>query len=323
MNEVLSHQLFRAAGVPAPRTAYARVYVSVPGKYEKEYFGLYSLVEDVDKGFAEDRFGTRKGAIFKPVTPTLFGDMGDEWTKYNQTYDPKTPLSPQQQQKVIDFSKLVSHANDAEFAAKLNSYLDIDQFARFLAVEVWLSSLDSILTIGQNYYVYLHPKSGKFQFIPWDLDHSFGQFGMRGSQEEREQLSIQHPWDGENKFIERVMNVSAFRTLYLAKIEQINRTLCQPEAVAAQVDQIAAVIRPAVAAESPEKLERFDKVVAGEPVQPAGFGGMQGRRGGPGGPGGDGPRFGPPSALASRRALSVENQAILRGARAGFLRHEL
>jgi hypothetical protein len=48
MNEVLSHKLFRDADVPAPRTAYARVYITVPGKFEREYFGLYSMVEDVN-----------------------------------------------------------------------------------------------------------------------------------------------------------------------------------------------------------------------------------------------------------------------------------
>src|SRR5437667_7723210 len=74
MNEVLSHRLFRDAGVPAPRTAYARVYVSVPGKFDRTYFGLYSLVEDVDSNFAEEHFGTKKGALFKPVTPEPFAD---------------------------------------------------------------------------------------------------------------------------------------------------------------------------------------------------------------------------------------------------------
>src|SRR5579862_5373584 len=68
MNEVLSYRLFRDAGVPAPRTSYAKVYVTVPGQYDKKYFGLYSMVEDVDNHFAQDRFGSKEGAIFKPVT---------------------------------------------------------------------------------------------------------------------------------------------------------------------------------------------------------------------------------------------------------------
>jgi spore coat protein CotH len=193
MNEVLSHRLFRDAGVPAPRTAYARVYATVPGKYDREYLGLYSLVEDVDKTFAEEKFGVKKGAILKPVTPSPFADLGDDWAKYNQTYDPKTDLTPEQKQRLIDFCKLVTKADDATFAAKVGEYLNLDEFARFMAVTVWLSTLDSILTIGQNYYVYLHPKTHQLQFMPWDLDHSFGQFGMMAGQEQRENLSIHNP----------------------------------------------------------------------------------------------------------------------------------
>jgi spore coat protein CotH len=52
---------------------------------------------------------------------------------------------------VIDFSHLVTNADDAEFAAKLGDYLAIDEFASYMAVTVWLSTLDSILAVGQNY----------------------------------------------------------------------------------------------------------------------------------------------------------------------------
>jgi hypothetical protein len=65
MNEVLSYRLYRDAGLPAPRSAYARVFVTVPGKFEHKYFGLYSLVEDVDSSFAVLHFNAKHGAIFK------------------------------------------------------------------------------------------------------------------------------------------------------------------------------------------------------------------------------------------------------------------
>ncbi|HOK77190.1 MAG TPA: CotH kinase family protein, partial [Verrucomicrobiota bacterium] len=45
MNEVLAYRLYRDAGVPAPRTAYARVFVTVPGKHDRQYLGLYSMSE--------------------------------------------------------------------------------------------------------------------------------------------------------------------------------------------------------------------------------------------------------------------------------------
>jgi len=317
MNEVLSHRLFRDAEVPAPRTAYARVYVTVPGKHDKSYFGLYSFVEDVDTNFVEEYFGTRKGAIFKPVTRDLFTDLGNDWAKYKQTYDPKNDVSNEDTQRIVEFCRLVTKADDAEFAAKLGDYLDLDEFARFMSVTVWLSTMDSILGPGQNYYVYLHPKTKKFQFMPWDLDHSFGQFPMIGSQEQRENLSIHRPWQGENRFLERVFKVEAFKKLYLAKLDQFTKSIFKPERFQQQVDEIAAAIRPAVQEESDEKLARFDNVVAGDPVEPAGFGGgFGGPR--PGGDRPDGPRAGgfggfmqpakPIKGFVNARARSVIDQ---------------
>ncbi|MFM8620136.1 MAG: CotH kinase family protein, partial [Opitutaceae bacterium] len=185
MNEPLSYRLYRDAGVPAPRTSYARVRVTAPGVRTNDYLGLYSIVENPDNRWAEARFGTKKGAIFKPVTPTLFQDLGDDWKAYQQIYDAKTDLTPKQRQRVIDFARLVTRAGDDEFARRAPEFLDVDAFGRFMAVTVWLSTLDSILTLGQNYVMYLHPKTDRFQFVPWDLDHSFGNFPMQGSQEQR------------------------------------------------------------------------------------------------------------------------------------------
>jgi hypothetical protein len=92
MNEPLSYWLYRDAGVPAGRTAYARVYLTVPGQHTNDYVGLYSIVENVDKNFTWSRFGTKRGALFKPVTRQVFEDLGDDWSAYAQAYLPKTPV---------------------------------------------------------------------------------------------------------------------------------------------------------------------------------------------------------------------------------------
>jgi len=326
MNEVLSHRLYRDAGVPAPRTAYARVFVTVPGKHEREYFGLYSLVEEIGSAFLEERFGTKKGAIFKPVTPSLFADLGDDWAKYQQSYDPKTELSSKQEQRVIDFARLVTKADDAEFSAKVADYLDLDEIARYMAVTVWLSTMDSILSVGQNYYLLLRPKTHVFQLLPWDLDHSFGQFPMGGSQEQRETLSIEQPWRGGNRFLERLFKVDDFQKRYRESLQDFSKTIFTPDRIAAQVDEIAAAIRPAVQEESEEKLARFDKVVAGESVASGGFGpgrppteagrtpeqaptpGGGDRPPGGGGPGGFDGATKPIKAFVKARAQSVNEQ---------------
>jgi spore coat protein H len=263
MNEAIAYRLFRDGGVPAPRTAYAKVYVTVPGKYERKYFGLYDLIEDIGSAFAHDRFGAKKGALFKPVTPSLFSVLGDDWKNYNQTYDPKGAVSDEQKRRVIEFSKFLSTASDGDFAAKLGDYLDIENFAHYMALTAWLTDLDGILGPGQNFYLYLNPKTQRFSFVPWDQDQPFGQF-PRGTQEERENLSIKKPWTGENRFLERVYKVESFQTVYRARLAEFSKSILEPERLRGQVDQLAAVLRDPIKEESAERLAEFEKAVAGQ-----------------------------------------------------------
>jgi len=174
---------------------------------------------NMDDNLVKEYFGSKKGAIFKPSTRSPFTDLGDDWKNYRQSYEPKTELTMAQQQRVMISVKLVSNASDEDFGAKVSDYLELDEFAKFMAVTVYLSSMDSILGTGQNYYLYLAPKTQKFQFIAWDQDHSFADFlsGVRPLGN----LSIRHPWTGENRFLERVFQVEAFKKVVLRKIRRI------------------------------------------------------------------------------------------------------
>jgi hypothetical protein len=266
MNEAVAYRLFREGGVPASRTAYARVFVTVPGKFDRKYFGLYDLVEDVGSTFLKERFDTSKGALFKPVTPSLFSDLGDDWKSYNQIYDPKGDVSDEEKQRVIAFAKIVSKADDAEFATKLPEYVDLDNFARYMAITAWLCDLDGILGVGQNYYLWLQPKTQKVIFIPWDQDQTFGQFPRGSTEAQRENLSIQRPWSGPNRFLERVFKVEAFKKAYLARLQEFNESIFKPDGLSRQVDELASVLRAPLQEESPERLAELNRAAAGEKV---------------------------------------------------------
>lgn len=276
MLEPLSYRFYRDAGVPAPRTSYVKVYLSVPGEYQRKYVGLYSLVENIDGQFLKENFGTKDGAIFKPVGPSLFEYKGEDWARYQQQYDPKTDLTPAQSKKMIDFCKLITSASDQEFAQRIASFVDLDEFSRFMAATVCLSSLDSILGMGQNFYMVLHPKSNKFLFIPWDLDNSFGKFRMVGTQEGRENLSIWKPWHGQDRFIERMFQVEDFKKFYKARLQEFSQKLFRPDRLGQQVDELARVLRSPIREESPLKLQLFDQAAAGEKVPPDFDGGRGG-----------------------------------------------
>jgi spore coat protein H len=265
MNEAIAYRLFRDGGLPAPRTAYAKLYVTIPGKYVRQYFGLYNLVEDVGSAFTRESFGEKDGALFKPVTPNLFADLGEDWKSYNQTYDPKSEPTPGQKQRVIELSKFASAASESDFGAKIGDYIDVENFARYMAITCWLTDLDGMLGPGQNYYIFLHPKTQKFHFIPWDQDQPFGQF-PRGTQEQRENLSIHKPWTGENRFLERIYKCESFKQAYLARMSELNKSIFEPARIHRQVDELAAIVRGPIQEESPDRFAEFEKAAAGKKV---------------------------------------------------------
>jgi len=139
-------------------------------------------------------------------------------------------------------------------------FLDLDAFARYMAAVVWLANPDSVLQQGQNYYAHLHPASHKFAFVPWDQDHSFGQFVPFTPAEAQQQLDVLHPWTSrfagapfaaqlENNLLARTFALESFKRRYLTALAALARTVTQPERISKQVDTLGALLGPIVAQE--------------------------------------------------------------------------
>lgn len=262
LHDALGEKLFRDLGVPAPRTAYAYLTLKVEGQPAPQPLGLYVLVENIDTDFARDRFGTKDVPLFKPVTPDLFKHLGDDWQAYAGIYDLKTQATPDQLARVIEFARLVSHADDDEFARRLAEFLEVEEVAAFVAGHVLLSAYDGFLANGQNFYLYLDPSSHRFGLIPWDQDHSWGEFGYVATADKRERASIWQPATYAHRFLERLMKVDQFRAAYRGHLERALDQYFTCDRLFREIDQVAAVIRPAVAAESAFRLKRFDQAVS-------------------------------------------------------------
>jgi spore coat protein H len=262
MRDALAQQLFRNLGVAAPRTGYGYLTLDAPKKFTNQALGLYVLIENIDGDFAKERFGSKKTPIFKPVTYELFQYLGDDWKAYEAIYDLKTEATTDQLRRVIDLARLVTHGDDAEFERELPDYVDLVEFSAFVAGHVLLSSCDGFLANGQNYYVYLDPRSNKFGFISWDQDHSFGEFGYVGTAEQREQMKIWEPYLYDFRFLARAMKTEAFRKQYRAHLEKALKNHFTEEKLFAEVDRLTALLRPAVEAESSFRLKRFDLAVS-------------------------------------------------------------
>jgi len=263
--ESLAFSIFRAAGVPAPRTAYAQLTVTVPGKYDKEFVGLYTVIEQIDKTFLKDRFKDNKGLLVKPERLRGLEYLGEDWDRYKEKYNPKHEPSKEQARRLIEFVKLVNKADDDEFRKQIDGLLDIDIFLRYIAVNAYIANLDSFLMLGHNYYIYLDPTSNKFVFLPWDLDLSFAGFGMAGSSDKQMDLSLVHPYPGSNKLIERILAIPDHSAKYQKLLKVLAATSFDKENLLKDIEALEKVTK--------EPLEREKKAIAARKDNAGWFGG--------------------------------------------------
>jgi hypothetical protein len=140
----------------------------------------------------------------------------------------------------------------------------VDEFLRFLAVTSMVSNLDSFFTIGHNYYLYLDPDSNKFVFIPWDLDLSFAGFPFMASPEQQLDLSLTHPYGGENKLVERLLAIQQVSAQYQKIVKELTASAFAKERLLKNLEAIDKVTR--------EPIERETKAAAARKEGQGGFG---------------------------------------------------
>jgi hypothetical protein len=255
MREKLAYDLFRKAGVPAPKATFAKLYLTVDGKYENEYVGLYVMVEQVDERFLQKVFGNSKGLLVKRTSLGDLAYLGDEWKSYKDSFDLESPLPPfskggirgdcSDPSRLIQFVKLLYQASDEQFEAEVEQFLNVDSFLVWLAVNTLLTNLDSYAGMGHNYYTYLNEETGRFEFIPWDLNYAFGNFSLAGAPERRIDFDIYHPYTGRKILIERLLQVAKYQEQYLAHLRKLIEGPFHPDAMHAEIDRLYALIRTA------------------------------------------------------------------------------
>lgn len=196
VRERLTYALAAEFGVEAPRTAHA--VVTVDGARH----GLFTVTEQIDAEFLEERFGTAGGAddgnLYKCEDGCPLAYWGDD-PLYYQGYPPdgvpvpectdpeegcglvlKTNEDDPAMNTYADIIALVSAIdgvlNGGQALESLDAVLDVEGFARFAALNVALSNLDSYFGSNHNFYLYRRPADGRFVFVMWDTNLSYGTF---------------------------------------------------------------------------------------------------------------------------------------------------
>jgi hypothetical protein len=242
--EALSYWAYRQAGVPAPRTTFVLLYLTVEGRHEKQCLGVYTLIEEVDdKDFLKANFGDKGGLLLKPEGASL-AYRGDSWAPY-RSLGVKGEPTPEEAEAFIRFCRLVYQADDAEFRRRIEGALDVDEFLRYLAVTVLVANMDSPLAAQHNYFMYVHPQRLLVSWMPWDNNLSIGGYQRLGAADELMDLSIDRPYQNDFRLVRRLLEVPRYRDAYHNHLERFIATFFSAASAGAEADKMETVVAEA------------------------------------------------------------------------------
>jgi spore coat protein H len=159
VGEFVANELFRAAGIPAPRNTFGRV------KLNGKEVGVYVVSEGVNKDFLDRHFDKSKGNLYE-------GDGTDITDKLDNDSD---NLS-KDQADIKALAEAAKDSNPEQRWKKLQTVLDVDRFLAFTAMEVLLGHTNGYALGKARYRIYNDPGTGLLVFMPHGIENVFTRF---------------------------------------------------------------------------------------------------------------------------------------------------
>ncbi len=151
--------------ISAPRANFARVYLN------GAYWGLYTLVEHVDKTFMQQRFGQKSGNLFKAqVAPLVY--KGEDQAAYAADFELKTNEAQNDWSDLIHFMWLLADIRTT--GKEIDQQFFLTPYLRAWAANNLFVNTDSYLGSASNYYLYQDVHDGRFRHIIWDVNLALG-----------------------------------------------------------------------------------------------------------------------------------------------------
>jgi len=298
LKERLSYDVYRAMDIVTPRAAWAVLRVN------GEPQGLFGMVEEIDGRFTKERWPANGDAnLFKERWP---GKNDDTWLlAWLETNKKAGDISG-----FKAFSAAILAASDGDLRATLGSYVDLDYFARYMAVDDAIANFDGVTTYytsgapdeaGNHNFFFYEESASRYTIIPWDLESTMSltsNFGNVPSwlSTPTDCTTTYLAWGGPLHVIapgcDRVFRaLSTDLTSYLAAAKRLLDGPFSEATMLATIDTLAAFIRaeattdphgPGAAEfedavltqrkEIPNLRRRLEQLVSGKPIVPVELG---------------------------------------------------
>ncbi len=256
--------LFSDAGLPAPRTAFVRVYLDRGAG--AIYLGLYTMIEVPDEPMLDRLFGADSGNLYKPHS------TGGRWTLFDKDDFPKKTNEFDEDWTDIQGAVAALNASKQDrvlWRSRLEARFNVDGFLRWLALNTIVGNNDAYGGLSaHNYYLYGSPRHrDRLFWIPWDHDlsmsSSFAGAGAGGGGAQTVDIfhtGLNATWP----LIRFLMDDPVYRATYRAHVEDLLATVFDPSRVSAifRVEQ-ARIATFVIGAEGEDPARTF----AGTPEQ--------------------------------------------------------
>ncbi|MDF1575132.1 MAG: CotH kinase family protein [Bacteroidales bacterium] len=170
----LGWELFRYLGVPGSRSNHVLLYIN------NDFFGIYLNTEHIDERFTKSRFDNNDGNLYRNLWPADLAYLGASPEVYKYEYDGRRAYALRKNEKWDDYEDLalligtLDQYSGESLKGALEGLINVQQFLKVLAVDMITGNWDGYSGDKNNYYLYRDQVSGRFEYIPYNLENSVG-----------------------------------------------------------------------------------------------------------------------------------------------------
>jgi hypothetical protein len=244
----------RILELPVSRSRHSELYIN------GNYYGLYTHIEHINDDWLRPRFGNDDGNLYKCVWPadlTFISSNPDDYkftrSDGRRAYELKTN---EQEDDYSDLALLISVIEQTplnQLECALDELFDLEGFLQVLAYEVITGHWDNYAYNKNNYYLYNDPATGKFHFIPYDMDNTLGIDWVNKDWAQRDVLN----WinSGMNlPLVQRLFQLPEVKEIYAFYLRKWTAVFTQAQ-TQLQLDSIRDRIDPYAASDSFRTLD--------------------------------------------------------------------
>jgi hypothetical protein len=235
MRDALAYKFMRDAGIKAPRTAYAKVYLN------GTYWGLYLMVEEVDKRSLKNWYPDNNGNLYKCVDNTSLQWYGNNSSSYLMEFELQTNEADNNWSGFLDFVDKVNNSG-SDFKDSILTSLNMDKYLDVLAADILMLNWDSYYNHGRNFFLYENPANGLVEWIPWDYNLAFSTTETG--------LIVDYQNSEPKPLVQHIQEDPILRSAYLDHVCILNDNYFTIANLGAYIDAQGALIRTALAADS-------------------------------------------------------------------------